>query len=133
MVYILVVGGGNIIGYCELGLSYYLVGQQLYIIYVILALPRGAQWRPVSSVEISIGDPERKQLDTISLIFRDGKGNQAPSTPRWIDPSGEQLNSRPWSPTPAHRLTNSDAATPATRIPVPNPFTGPGAMVSRGR
>ena len=57
MVYILVVGGGNIIGYCELGLSYYLVGQQLYIIYVILALPRGAQWRPVSSVEISIGDP----------------------------------------------------------------------------
>ena len=24
---------------------------------VYLALPRGAQWRPVSSVEISIGDP----------------------------------------------------------------------------
>ena len=42
------------IGVVDLGS--YLIINSLYI-YIYLALPRGAQWRPVSSVEISIGDP----------------------------------------------------------------------------
>ena len=39
------------------GLSIQNLQETLFARGVYLALPRGAQWRPVSSVEISIRDP----------------------------------------------------------------------------